>query len=65
MRKLAGQTQVDLAEKMGITQSALSQLENKSDMQIASQRRLVSAIGGELELHVKYGAKDLLIRESN
>jgi predicted transcriptional regulator len=64
MRKLAGFTQKDLAEKMGVTQSALSQLENQSDPQLSTLSKLVQALGGELELHVKYQDKDLKIKQT-
>jgi predicted transcriptional regulator len=64
MRKLAGFTQKDLAQKMGVTQSALSQLENQSDPQLSTLSKLVQALGGELELHVKYQGKDLKIKQT-
>ena len=62
MRKLAGFTQKDLAEKMGVTQSALSQFENQPDPQLSTLSKMVKALGGELELHVKYQGKDLKIK---
>jgi len=63
MRKMAGFTQNDLADKVGISQSALSQMENQSDFQLSTLAKLVEALGGELELHVKYQGKDLKIRQ--
>ena len=50
IRKEAGMTQEDLARAMGIKQPSLSKLESQGDMQISTLRRLVSALGGELEL---------------
>ena len=46
-------TQVELAEKLGIRQSAVSQLEQQDDMQISTLQRLVKALGGVLEITVR------------
>jgi predicted transcriptional regulator len=64
MRKLAGFTQEKLAEKMGITQSALSQLENQPDPHLSTLSKMVKALGGELEICVKYQGKDLKIKQT-
>lgn len=53
LRKLEGVTQVELAEKLGIRQSAVSQLEQQDDMQISTLQRLVKALGGVLEITVR------------
>lgn len=53
IRKQAGLTQVDLAERLGITQPSLSQLESQDDMQISTLRRIVESLDGELELTAK------------
>ena len=50
IRKQTGLTQQDLADSLGIRQPTLSQLETASDMQITTLRRLIHALGGELEL---------------
>jgi len=50
LRRLAGKTQVELARSMGIAQPTLSRLEVQADMQISTLRRLVSALGGRLEI---------------
>jgi transcriptional regulator with XRE-family HTH domain len=50
VRKEAGLTQEDLAAAMGIKQPALSKLESQDDMQISTLRRLIHALGGELEI---------------
>lgn len=53
IRKQAGLTQLDLASVLGIKQPSLSKLEGQDDMQISTLRRLVEALGGELELVAK------------
>jgi DNA-binding XRE family transcriptional regulator len=50
IRKSVGLTQEDLAAQLGIRQPTLSKLESQDDMQISTLRRLIEALGGELEL---------------
>jgi transcriptional regulator with XRE-family HTH domain len=50
IRRLAGLTQEQFAESMGVKQPTLSQLESQDDMQISTLRRFVEALGGELEI---------------
>ncbi|HZZ44327.1 MAG TPA: XRE family transcriptional regulator [Tepidisphaeraceae bacterium] len=53
LRKLEGITQVQLAEKLGIKQPAVSQLEQQDDMQVSTLQRIVAALGGVLEITVR------------
>jgi len=50
IRKQAGLTQTDLAKALGITQPSLSKLEGQDDIQVSTLRRIIEALGGELEL---------------
>ena len=50
IRKAAGLTQEELAASLGIKQPTLSRLESQGDMQISTLRRLIQALGGELEI---------------
>jgi DNA-binding XRE family transcriptional regulator len=50
LRRVAGVTQVNLAKSIGIKQPTLSQLESQDDMQISTLRRIVKALGGDLEI---------------
>lgn len=50
IRKAVGLTQEELAETLGIKQPTLSRLESQGDMQISTLRRLIHALGGELEI---------------
>lgn len=50
IRKAVGLTQEELAESLAIKQPTLSRLESQSDMQISTLRRLIQALGGELEI---------------
>ncbi len=50
LRRVAGISQVNLAKSIGIKQPTLSQLESQDDMQISTLRRIVKALGGDLEI---------------
>jgi transcriptional regulator with XRE-family HTH domain len=54
LRQLAGKSQQQLAAALGIKQPSLSKLENQDDMQISTLRRIVQALGGELEVIAKF-----------
>jgi transcriptional regulator with XRE-family HTH domain len=63
IRKEVGLTQEDLAAAMNIKQPSLSKLESQDDMQISTLQRLVSALGGELELVAHMPGGDIRIRQ--
>lgn len=50
IRQWTGKTQRQIADALGIKQPSLSKLENQSDMQISTLRKLVRALGGKLEV---------------
>ena len=54
VRQLAGKSQQEIAEALGIRQPSLSKLERQADMQILTLRKLVNALGGELEVLAKF-----------
>lgn len=54
LRKLVGKSQRETAAALGIKQPSLSKLENQSDMQVSTLRRLVKALGGELEVVARF-----------
>ncbi len=47
-------TQVELAAIMGVRQASISKLENQHDMRLGTLRRYVEALGGELEIRVRF-----------
>jgi len=63
LRQQAGRSQRELAKVLGIKQPSLSKLENQSDMQITTLRRIIEALGGALELRARFPDKDVLIRQ--
>ena len=54
VRQLAGKSQQEVAEALGIKQPSLSKLERQADMQIVTLRKIVNALGGELEILAKF-----------
>lgn len=65
IRKSVGLTQEDLAASLGITQPSLSKLENQEDIQVSTLRRLIEALGGQLELIAHLPRGDIRIRQFN
>jgi transcriptional regulator with XRE-family HTH domain len=54
VRQLAGKSQQQVAQALGIKQPSLSKLEKQSDMQISTLRKIVKALGGELEVLARF-----------
>lgn len=50
MRKHSRMTQRQLAAALGIRQPTLAQMEKQDDMRLSTLRRLVEALGGQLEI---------------
>ena len=63
IRQAAGLTQEEVAANLGIRQPTLSRMESQSDMQVGTLQRLVSALGGELELIAHLPGRDIRIRQ--
>ena len=55
MRKNSGLTQVELAERLGIGQSAISQMESAEDMHLVTLNKIVKELGGEIIVHMPGG----------
>jgi DNA-binding phage protein len=65
IRELLGKTQVEVAEAVEMTQSQVSKLERRGDHRVSTLRRVVGALGGELELIATFGNKRLRLRASD
>lgn len=50
LREAQDLTQVQLAEKLGIDQGAVSKIERRTDMYLSTLRNVIQAMGGKLEL---------------
>ncbi len=62
VRKSHHITQKELAKTMGLSQSALSELERRPNITINAMQRYVEALGGHLEIKAVFqeGSKELL-----
>jgi plasmid maintenance system antidote protein VapI len=65
IRERAGKSQRQVADALGIRQPSLSKLEKQSDMQISTLRRIVKALGGELEVLARFPAGTVKIEPFN
>jgi len=50
LRRQAGLTQEQLAERLGVTQSWVSQVESETDVRLSTVSAYVAALGGRLRL---------------
>lgn len=58
-------TQGELGTRLGVRQGAVSKLERRGDMHVSTLRRLIEALGGELEIGARFpdGRYQLLVGE--
>ena len=57
LREARARSQVEIARHLGIQQAAVSKLERRTDLYVCTLRRLVQAMGGELEIVAKFPDK--------
>ena len=63
LRKVAGQTQQTLADKLGVSQPYLSRIEKETDMQIGTLDRIITSLGGRLELIARMPGGDVVLTQ--
>ena len=54
LRQARALSQQELAEVLGLNQATVSKLERRTDMYLSSLRRVVEAMGGELEISASF-----------
>jgi transcriptional regulator with XRE-family HTH domain len=54
LRKAAGKAQIDIATSLRISQPSVSKIEKQTDMYLSTLRNYVEAVGGNLELVVRF-----------
>lgn len=57
LRKLAEQSQAEMATTLGIKQPSVHKIEKQTDLYLSTLRRYVEAAGGTLELRVQLPGK--------
>ena len=50
LREAVNLTQESLAETLGVKQASISKMERRSDMYLSTLRKIIEAMGGELEI---------------
>jgi DNA-binding XRE family transcriptional regulator len=65
VRKPAGKGQRELARVLGIKQQSLSKLESQGDMQISTLKRIIEALGGEVQIIARFSKAKVRIRQFN
>ena len=63
LRKYSGMTQQEVADVLGITQPSLSKMESQEDMQISTLSRLVSSLGGKLEIIARMPRGEIRLKQ--
>ena len=59
IRKIAGLTQSEMAERLDVSQPAYAAFEKGGNLRVGTLRKIVSALGGELLLRVKFRGRDV------
>jgi transcriptional regulator with XRE-family HTH domain len=54
LRKAAGKAQTEIASSLRISQPSVSKIEKQTDMYLSTLRNYVEAVGGDLELIVRF-----------
>ncbi len=54
LRELNGLSQTELAERLGVQQAAVSKVERRQDFHLDTLSAIVRALGGTLELKIKF-----------
>lgn len=54
LREALGRSQEHIASQLGVKQSAVSKLERRTDMYLSTLRKVVQAMGGELEIVARF-----------
>jgi len=54
LRRVAGKAQIEIAAALNIKQPSVSKIEKQADMYLSTLRSYVEAIGGRLELVVRF-----------
>lgn len=62
IRKLAGITQVDAAKRAALSQPEISRIENGTRHEVATLRRYIEALGGDLIVLARFGDHSIRLR---
>jgi predicted transcriptional regulator len=60
LRQSLGLTQTEVAERQGVRQVNISNLEKRTDMHISTLKKYIEALGGTLEINVRFPDKSIV-----
>ncbi|MBE9211731.1 helix-turn-helix transcriptional regulator [Plectonema cf. radiosum LEGE 06105] len=63
LRESLGHTQSDVANNMGVVQSALSKIEHQDDIQISTLSRYIKSLGGSLTIIARFPDQEVVISQ--
>jgi transcriptional regulator with XRE-family HTH domain len=61
LRKARTKTQVEVANRLNMTQAAVSRMEKRSDVLLSTLREYVGALGGRLEMRAVFPDGDFIV----
>ena len=62
LRRACSMTQAELADRLGIRQPSVADMEKRTDMYISTLRRIVEAMGGSLDIIARFPDMDVRIQ---
>lgn len=62
LRKARDMSQVQLAEKLGIRQPSVADMEKRTDMYVSTLRALIEGMGGRLDIIARFQDTDIRIK---
>lgn len=65
LREIVKMTQMKLAQKLKVTQAAVSRLESRSDWHLSTLRDFVRALGGEVEVLARFAHRTVRLTHSS
>src|SRR5216684_807418 len=63
LREAQELTQKQLAETLGVNQAHISKLERRTDIYLSTLRRIIQAMGGELEVRARFNSGTVTINQ--
>ncbi len=62
VRQFAGLTQVALAERLGMQQSAVARIESQADIRVSTLRQIIESLGGTLRIDAQFKPTSRIVR---
>ncbi|KYC37699.1 transcriptional regulator [Scytonema hofmannii PCC 7110] len=63
IRESVGKTQSEVADNMGVGQSALSKIEHQGDIQVSTLSRYITSLGGSLTITARFPDREIVITQ--